>query len=60
MKWETTTEISHKKRTESQNDHNQNLKNRHRMDPMKKATNKYYIATKRKTMTINYKKKIET
>lgn len=27
------------------------------MDPMKKATNKYYIATKRKTMTINYKKK---
>lgn len=41
MKWETTTEISHKKRTESQNDHNQNLKNRHRMDPMKKATNKY-------------------
>lgn len=26
MKWETTTEISHKKRTETQNDHNQNLK----------------------------------
>lgn len=41
MKWETTTEISHKKRTETQNDQNQNLKNRHRMDPMKKATNKY-------------------
>lgn len=40
MKWETTTE-SHKKRTETQNDNNQNLKNRHRMDPMKKATNKY-------------------